>query len=103
MISQTHCATRHAVVNAATGANATAQSHSPLEPVTDSPNDARTAPASTAETAGIKLAETEFVSDTFQASDTDLAEVKAGMKLLGVDTLAQSAKTGKHRRRNEHY
>lgn len=31
--------------------------------------------------------ENEFVSDAFQTSDKDLDEVKAGMKLLGIDSL----------------
>lgn len=33
--------------------------------------------------------DTEFVSDTFRTTDKDLEEVKAGMKILGIDTLAQ--------------
>lgn len=33
--------------------------------------------------------ENEFVSDTFRTTDKDLEEVKAGMKILGIDTLAQ--------------
>lgn len=42
------------------------------------------------------ISETEFVSDTFQTNDKDLEEVKAGMKKLGIDTLAQQAgKDGK--------
>lgn len=42
------------------------------------------------------VSETEFVSDTFQTNDKDLEEVKAGMKKLGIDTLAQQAgKDGK--------
>lgn len=40
------------------------------------------------------LSETEFVSDTLQTTDTDLAEVKAGMKLLGIDTLARATDSG---------
>lgn len=40
--------------------------------------------------------ESEFVSDTLRSTETDLEEVKAGMKLLGIDTLAsQSEKSGK--------
>lgn len=31
--------------------------------------------------------ESEFVSDAFQTTDKDLDEVKAGMKLLGIDSL----------------
>lgn len=31
--------------------------------------------------------ECEFVSDAFQTTDKDLDEVKAGMKLLGIDSL----------------
>lgn len=43
------------------------------------------------------ISETEFVSDTFQTNDKDLEEVKAGMKKLGIDTLAQQAgKDGKN-------
>jgi hypothetical protein len=39
-----------------------------------------------------KLSESEFVSDAFQkTSETDLAEVKAGMRKLGIDSLAQQA------------
>lgn len=34
------------------------------------------------------ISETEFVSDTFQTTEKDLEEVKAGMKRLGIDTLA---------------
>lgn len=42
------------------------------------------------------ISETEFVSDTFQTNDKDLEEVKAGMRKLGIDTLAQQAgKDGK--------
>uniref|UniRef100_U5ETZ9 Putative synapse-associated protein n=1 Tax=Corethrella appendiculata TaxID=1370023 RepID=U5ETZ9_9DIPT len=33
----------------------------------------------------------EFISDTFQTNDKDLEEVKAGMKKLGIDTLANDA------------
>ncbi|XP_052868081.1 synapse-associated protein of 47 kDa isoform X1 [Anopheles cruzii] len=33
----------------------------------------------------------EFVSDSFQTSEQDLEEVKAGMKKLGIDSLAQQA------------
>jgi hypothetical protein len=40
---------------------------------------------------GQQRSETEFVSDTFQTSDKDLAEVKEGMKKLGIDTLATEA------------
>lgn len=40
------------------------------------------------------ISETEFVSDTFQTSAQDLEEVKAGIKKLGIDTLAQE-KDGK--------
>lgn len=45
------------------------------------------------------ISESEFVSDTFQTTDKDLEEVKAGMKRLGIDTLAaqQSEKDGKTR------
>ncbi len=43
------------------------------------------------------ISETEFVSDTFQTNDKDLEEVKAGMKKLGIDTLAQQGgKDGKN-------
>lgn len=38
-----------------------------------------------------KLSESEFVSDTLQASEADLEEVKAGMKKLGIDSLARQA------------
>lgn len=42
------------------------------------------------------ISETEFVSDTFQTTDKDLEEVKAGMKRLGIDSLAQlDGKNGK--------
>lgn len=48
--------------------------------------------------------ESEFVSDAFQTSDKDLDEVKAGMKLLGIDSLAnESSKIdGKSSRWNFH-
>lgn len=36
--------------------------------------------------------ESEFVSDAFQTTDKDLDEVKAGMKLLGIDSLASQSK-----------
>lgn len=35
--------------------------------------------------------ESEFVSDNFQTTDKDLEEVRAGMKILGIDTLATTA------------
>jgi hypothetical protein len=38
-----------------------------------------------------KLSESEFVSDTFQTSEKDLEEIKAGMRKLGIDSLAQQA------------
>lgn len=42
--------------------------------------------------------ENEFVSDAFQTSEKDLDEVKAGMKLLGIDSLAKQSEAadGKH-------
>lgn len=44
-----------------------------------------------------KIVDSEFVSDTFQASEKDLEEVKAGMKMLGIDTLAtQTSPNGKN-------
>lgn len=36
--------------------------------------------------------DSEFVSDAFQTTDKDLDEVKAGMKLLGIDSLANQSK-----------
>lgn len=36
---------------------------------------------------------TEFVSDTFHTTDKDLEEVRAGMKILGIDTLATANTT----------
>lgn len=36
--------------------------------------------------------DSEFVSDAFQTTDKDLDEVKAGMKLLGIDSLAKQSK-----------
>lgn len=41
--------------------------------------------------------DSEFVSDAFQTTDKDLDEVKAGMKLLGIDSLTNqsSEKSGK--------
>lgn len=36
--------------------------------------------------------DSEFVSDTFQTTEKDLDEVKAGMKLLGIDSLANQSK-----------
>lgn len=35
--------------------------------------------------------ESEFVSDAFQTTDKDLDEVKAGMKLLGIDSLTNQS------------
>lgn len=35
--------------------------------------------------------ESEFISDAFQATDKDLDEVKAGMKLLGIDSLTSQS------------
>lgn len=35
-----------------------------------------------------KSNELEFVSDSFKTTEKDLEEVKAGMKILGIDTLA---------------
>lgn len=45
-----------------------------------------------------KPVDNEFVSDAFKTTAQDLDEVKAGMKLLGIDTLATQtgAKSGKH-------
>lgn len=65
--------------------------------VTRSPSNVAMAPSNRR-----TLSETEFVSDTLQTTDTDLAEVKAGMKLLGIDTLARAtadsdSKAGKSR------
>lgn len=37
--------------------------------------------------------ENEFVSDTFKTSEQDLEEVKAGMKILGIDTLVKQKET----------
>lgn len=43
-----------------------------------------------------KIVDSEFVSDTFHTSEKDLEEVKAGMKMLGIDTLAiQTNSNGK--------
>lgn len=45
-----------------------------------------------------KIIDSEFVSDTFHTSEKDLEEVKAGMKMLGIDTLAtQTSSNGKQR------
>lgn len=42
------------------------------------------------------MSETEFVSDTFHTTNKDLEEVNAGIKKLGIDTLAtQVNKNGK--------
>lgn len=39
-----------------------------------------------------KISESEFVSDEFQTSnDTDLAEIKDGMRKLGIDSMTQQA------------
>uniref|UniRef100_A0A182NL41 BSD domain-containing protein n=1 Tax=Anopheles dirus TaxID=7168 RepID=A0A182NL41_9DIPT len=38
-----------------------------------------------------KSQHSEFVSDSFQTNEQDLEEVKAGMKKLGIDSLAQQA------------
>lgn len=35
--------------------------------------------------------DSEFVSDAFQTTEKDLDEVKAGMKLLGIDSLASQS------------
>lgn len=35
--------------------------------------------------------ESEFISDAFQTTDKDLDEVKAGMKLLGIDSLTSQS------------
>lgn len=45
-----------------------------------------------------KAVENAFVSDTFKTTEQDLDEVKAGMKLLGIDTLVKQseASNGKH-------
>lgn len=42
--------------------------------------------------------ENDFVSDTFKTTEKDLDEVKAGMKLLGIDTLVKQSEptNGKH-------
>lgn len=48
--------------------------------------------------------ESEFISDAFQTTDKDLDEVKAGMKLLGIDSLtSQSNKTDGKIARNKIY
>lgn len=52
--------------------------------------------AKSANTNEPSVVENEFVSDAFQTSDKDLDEVKAGMKLLGIDSMAsQSTQNGK--------
>lgn len=33
--------------------------------------------------------DSEFISDTFKTSEKDLEEVKAGLKILGIDTLVK--------------
>lgn len=39
-----------------------------------------------------KISESEFVSDEFQTSnETDLAEIKDGMRKLGIDSMTQQA------------
>lgn len=45
-----------------------------------------------------KAVENEYVSDTFKTTEKDLDEVKAGMKLLGIDTLVKQSESsnGKH-------
>lgn len=40
-----------------------------------------------------KTVDVEFVSDTFQTTEKDLEEVKAGMKILGIDTLVKQQGT----------
>lgn len=51
-----------------------------------------------------RAVENEFVSDAFQTSDKDLDEVKAGMKLLGIDSLTNESNKndGKNSRCNSH-
>ncbi|XP_049533576.1 synapse-associated protein of 47 kDa isoform X4 [Anopheles darlingi] len=41
--------------------------------------------------ASLKNKPSEFVSDSFQTNEQDLAEVQAGMKTLGIDSLARQA------------
>lgn len=36
------------------------------------------------------IVDNEFVSDTFQTTEKDLEEVKAGMRMLGIDTLTNA-------------
>lgn len=43
--------------------------------------------------------DTEFVSDNFQTTDKDMEEVRAGMKILGIDTLATAAITSSRGKR----
>lgn len=38
-----------------------------------------------------RTSESEFVSDTLQTNEEDLEEVKAGIKKLGIDSLAKQA------------
>lgn len=59
-------------------------------------NETNSATNSRPKTSLRTISETEFVSDTFQTTDKDLEEVKAGMKRLGIDSLAQlDGKNGK--------
>lgn len=69
-------------------------------------NEANKSQASSAKTINASeptksAVDSEFVSDAFQTSDKDLDEVKAGMKLLGIDSLTSqsSKKDGKITRR----
>lgn len=56
-------------------------------------NKSQEASANPLKTQSKSAVDSEFVSDAFQTTDKDLDEVKAGMKLLGIDSLAsQSSK-----------
>ncbi|XP_058821815.1 synapse-associated protein of 47 kDa isoform X3 [Topomyia yanbarensis] len=65
------------------------------EPPISQTKSAKSVISSTTEITGKKLPtvarETEFVSDSFKATEEDLEEVRADMKKLGIDTLAKQA------------
>lgn len=64
--------------------------------VNNKPNETAAATNKSEDSNKNKILDNEFVSDTFQTTDKDLEEVKAGMKMLGIDTLADETKTKKN-------
>ncbi|XP_040158300.1 synapse-associated protein of 47 kDa isoform X5 [Anopheles arabiensis] len=68
-------------------------SASPLSPEQSPPAQTNTSDLQSGMTnaAASKPAHREFISDSFHTNEQDLEEVKAGMKKLGIDSLAQQA------------